>query len=171
MTAGLGRVVFTGMVLLLSGCANAPGSTPATLVTGKVDSSAVFDADPEYAALSKQYITERVAMSKAYVTADKGKDAAATARLQTEFSERQKELDKKWLGKTNDFVKARRSKLEEAAGAICRDKGIDLVVVDGPRYRTVEWGGVDITQDLMGKLYGAKPVGSPSPSPAAGAVK
>jgi hypothetical protein len=155
----------------LAGC-DAPASRkPLTLVTGLIDTNTIFDSDPEYAALSKQYITERVAMGKNYVKATTGKKADGVAELQMVYNDRQKELDKKWMDKTNDFVKSRRAKLEEATGAICRDKGIDMVIVDSTRYRTVEFGGIDITQDVMAKLYGPKPNPIVSASPADGKEK
>ena len=153
--------------LALAGC-GVPGATRAhPLITGKVDTKAVFDADPDYPALSKQYISERVAMSQEYVKATTGKNPAAISQLQAKYGGRQKEMDKKWMDKTNNFVKGRRSKLEEAAGAICKDKGIDLVLIDVPGFRSVEFGGIDITQDLMSKLYGPKPVPTGTATPPA----
>jgi outer membrane murein-binding lipoprotein Lpp len=171
------RFVALGALLLcgctsqsLGGTASSGGRSSGTLVAGRVDTATILQSDPEYATLSKDYFTEQLTMKQDFVKAARaaGKNGNEQAKLREQFMTRQKALDQKWVGKTKDFLETRHTRLDDAVAAICKDKGIDLVVIDSKLYPSVEYGATDITQDVVTRIYGDKAV-TPTASPTAGA--
>lgn len=156
-------------VLILLGLAlvacqpGAPGSSsagkPQPLVAGKLDTLPILQNDPEYQALASQYTRDNIELRK---TIDKlVKDGKlADQQAPGEYLKRQDELNKKWMKSTNEFVQTRHTKMREAVASICQEKGIDLVVIDSKVYPTVEYGAIDITQEIFTKLYGSPLTGA-----------
>jgi len=160
--------------LLAGGCEVAkPGGgandKPDKLVVGKVDSAIVLQSDPDYMPMAQQYLREQTELrSKTYKQAMKLKNnKPALQELQTQFMKAQKDLTGTWQKKTSDFLTTRNSKMRQMVEDICKDKHIDMVLIDSKEYATVEWGAVDITPDVLLKTSGggaAQPTGTPKDS-------
>lgn len=138
------------------------------LVAGKLDTATILQSDPDYMTLAQDYLREQTELrAKTGKEAQKlGGDRAALEGLQKKYMGEQKELDKKWMGKTQEFLTARHSKMKTIVEGICQDKKMDIVVIDSKQYPTVEWGGFDITQDVLLKTQGGgAPLNSATPSP------
>ena len=149
--------------ILAGGCeapkTGGPGGSsdkPDKLVVGKVDSAIVLQSDPDYMPMAQQYLREQTELrSKTYKQAIKLKgNKNALQELQTQFMRDQKELTGSWQKKTNEFLTTRNSKMRQMVEDICKDKHIDLVLIDSKEYATVEWGAVDITPDVLLKTSG-----------------
>lgn len=161
--------VALGLALLLIGCEKGPSAgligsdSPAKLVCGKVDTEVILKADPEYQNLSKEYLDEQIAMEariqKELVQI--GNDTAAQGELRNKALAEQKKLQERWLKKTDDFLQTRHGKMREAVAQLCKEKNIDLVVIDTRLYPSVEYGAIDITQDVLMRLGQA--TGTPAP--------
>ncbi|CAM9753228.1 unnamed protein product, partial [Phaeothamnion confervicola] len=138
------------------------------LVVGKVDSAIVLQSDPDYMPMAQQYLREQTELrSKTYKEAMKLKGKTdALQKLQAQFMEEQKALTSKWQKTTQDFLTTRNSKMRQMVEDICKDKHIDMVLIDSKEYATVEWGAVDITPDVLLKTSGgaaAPAAGSSTP--------
>lgn len=147
------RVMVVGLVasgLLLAGC-----QKDEPMVTGTVDTTKILRFDSQYQDLAQDYFNERVKLAgelnKAVGAApEKTLDKATYAK----FAQAEADLNAKWLGRTRDFTKTRLEKIQAAAESVCREKGIDLVVLDSDEFPTVEFGGVDITSDILDQMPG-----------------
>lgn len=153
-------------LLGLSLMACQPGATsgsssgkPQPLVAAKLDTLPILQNDPEYQELASQYTRENIELRK---TIDRLVKEGKLADQQApgEYLKRQEKLNGKWMKSTNDFVQTRHTKMREAVATICQEKGIDLVVIDSKVYPTVEYGAIDITQEIFTKLYGSPLTGA-----------
>ena len=158
-----------GLALLLLGCEKGPSAglmgsdKPPKLVCGKVDTEVILKADPEYQNLSKEYLDEQIAV-EARVQKELlkiGNDTAAQGELRNKVLQEQKKLQERWLKKTDEFLQSRHGKMREAVAQLCKEKNIDLVVIDTRLYPSVEYGALDITQDVLMRLG----QGSATPTP------
>lgn len=157
--AGFGLVT----VLALSGCETAKS----TISVGKVDTAVLLQDDPDYQNLSLDYTKEQVSIKREFTEKLKAtnKDKAKVDQLRKEYLTTQQSFNEKWQNKTEDFLKARHASIQDVASEIAKRKNIDLIIIDSEQYPTVEYGGVDMTQDLALALSNdAKPSASPSPS-------
>lgn len=163
---------------LMCGCQNgaSTGSTssssssagkPTKLVAGRVDTAVILQSDPDYMTMAQDYLREQTDLrAKTAKKAESLKgDQAGMQELQKTYMTSQKELDKKWNGKTQEFLTTRNTKMQSIVQGICKDKGIDIVLIDSKQYATVEFGAVDITQDVLLKTQGGgAPLNSASPA-------
>jgi len=146
--------------LALGGCQEQqPGSSPSSkLVTAKLDTLPILQTDPEYQVLAKDYAKENLELSKRIkAEIDSGKLAERDAPQK--YLAAQEKLNKKWMAATNDFIQTRHSKMRDIVKQMCEEKGIDIVLIDSKAYPTVEYGALDITQDVLMKIHGG--MGSP----------
>ncbi len=161
---------------LMCGCGNgatgtsvSSGGKPTKLVAGRVDTAVILQSDPDYMTMASDYLREQTDLRAN--TAKKAEklngDQLGLQDLQKTYVTSQKELDKKWMGKTQEFLATRHAKMQSIVQEICKDKGIDIVLIDSKQYATVEFGAVDITQDVLLKTQGG---GAPL-SPATPATK
>ena len=137
---------------------SSPGK-PQALVAAKLDTLPILQNDPEYQELASQYTRENIELRK---TIDRLVKEGKLADQQApgEYLKRQEKLNSKWMKSTNDFVQTRHTKMRDAVAAICQEKGIDIVVIDSKVYPTVEYGAIDITQEIFTKLYGSPLTGA-----------
>ena len=144
-------------------------SKPTKLLVGKVDSAVVLQSDPEYMTMAQHYLREQTDLRAGFMKRAKeaGNSREVVEGLKVEFAKKQQEMNKKWMANTNEFLTTRHSRMRTIVEQICKDKGIDIVLIDSKQYATVEFGAVDITQDVLLKTSGGNaPVSStPSASP------
>ncbi len=148
------RTAWLGMALGLSMMALVGCGPTGKLTTGTVNTVALVQSDPDYQKMASDYAKARVELQKK-INATIREAGGPSNLSQTDlnkFRQMNAELDKKWFSKTQEFLKARFAHISEAAEAVSKDKRIDLVLVDTPGYPTVEYGAVNITQDLELKL-------------------
>lgn len=146
--------------LALVGCQEQkPGSSPSSkLVTAKLDTLPILQSDPEYQILAKDYAKENLELSKRIKgEIDSGKLAERDAPQK--YMVAQEKLNKKWMAATNDFIQTRHGTMRDIVKQMCEEKGIDIVLIDSKAYPTVEYGALDITQDVLMKIHGG--MGSP----------
>lgn len=132
--------------LLMAGCQPANS----TLTVGRVDTAELLKEDPDYQSMSIEYIKAQTDIRKELVEKlrDAGDNKQKIKSLQDEYMNKQKEFEKKWESKTDDFIQKRHAAIRTTAESIAKRKKIDLVLIDSKMYPTVEWGGVDMTKDM-----------------------
>ncbi len=147
------------VMLVATGCG---GKTGGKLTTGTVDSATLVQNDPEYQKTAADYAKARVDLQTKInkEVKDRGGPSSLSQSDLKRFQQMNVDLDKKWGEKTNTFLKKRFDAIQAAAKAVCDDKGIDLVLVDTPGFPTVEYGAVNITQDVELKLQQTSPAKS-----------
>lgn len=147
---GWGISVGLALMLVATGCGGGSGK----LTTGTVDSVSLVQNDPDYQKKANDYTKARVELQTKINKAIKAKGGASalTQKDMTEFRQWNVDLDKKWGEETDAFLKKRFDRIVAASKAVSQDKGIDLVLVDTPGFPTVEYGAVNITQDVELKL-------------------
>ena len=169
----MNRTILSSLALLsvvvCCGCevaTNKDEGKPKKLIVGRVDSAVILQSDPEYMTLAQQYLREQTDLRGTFMkrAKDAGDNREALDKLKGEFAVQQKEVNKKWMGKTNEFLTTRHSRMQSIVGQICTDKGIDIVLIDSKQYPTVEYGAVDITQDVLLKTSGGNNPVNPSPT-------
>lgn len=149
--------------LLGTGCQS---QEPVLLRTGSVDTTRILKFDDEYQNLAQDYFRERVILADQLNKAVEAQGGALRDQATFDkFRSLEQELYKKWLDKTREFTRSRMVKIGAAAEAVARKKGLDLVVLDSKEFPTVEYGGVDITGDILGEIPGLAG-GSAEPAPA-----
>lgn len=139
------------MAGLLSGC-EPPKSK---LVVARIDTAVLLQADPEYNSLSVEYLKEQTEIRQRMLEAMKkhqNSSEATKKEVAAKFEGEQKKLNEKWAKKTQDFLDDRHSAIKSNAEEISKAKEIDIVLIDSKFYPTVEWGAVDITQDVQLKM-------------------
>lgn len=145
-TFSVGLVVLGGA---LAGCEQ-PGQK---LVVGRVDTAVIIQNDPEYSSQSIDYLREQTEVKQAFIEGIQkaGSDSAKEA-ARKKYEEAQKQLNEKWSTRTREFLKARHEAINTAVEEISQAKNIDMVLLDSQYYPTVEWGAIDITQDVQLKM-------------------
>lgn len=149
-----GTALALGLMLTATGCVGS-----GKLVTGTVDSVSLVQNDPEYQKQAADYAKERVKLQTQInkILRERNGPGNLTQADLTDFKKKNAELDKKWGEKTDAFLKKRFDAIVAASKQVSDDKGIDLVLVDTPGYPTVEYGAVNITQDVELKLQQTSP--------------
>ncbi|MEW6278193.1 MAG: hypothetical protein AB1758_06195 [Candidatus Eremiobacterota bacterium] len=143
------RLAAAGAALCLLGGAAGCGKQKAMTI-GTVDTVALVQSDPDYQKMAVDYLKERASVQEK--TQKLVRTAPQSEATRKTIENLNKELDKKWFEKTQKFLDARFQGIQGAAEAICKEKDIDLVLVDTSNYPTVEYGAVNITQDVELKL-------------------
>ena len=79
----------------------------------------------------------------------------------------QAKLNARWMAQTNNFIQGNHTKIREVVKGLCEEKKIDMVLIDSKAYHTVAYGGFDITQDVLMKIYGSPngPAATPQGAP------
>ena len=154
-------------LLLSAGLVGCQPAKNAQLTVGKVDTAELLQDDPAYKALSLDYVKENTELRSKFETQVKAAaDDAGKQKVQLSYQQSQKELDAKWMGRTQKFLESRHSAIREIAKTIAEAKAIDIVIIDSKVYPTTEWGGVEITRDLQLALSqggGDKPAATSTP--------
>ncbi|MCA9797339.1 MAG: OmpH family outer membrane protein [Candidatus Eremiobacteraeota bacterium] len=144
------RFVLMGLsVMLLAGCQ--PAQTKITV--GKIDTATLLQSDPEYQDLATKYLREQTEVKRDFLESlRKAQSDSQKTTAKNKYGEAQKALDKKWSDKTREFLETRHSAIRGSVEEIAKAKNIDMVLIDSKMYPTVEWGAIDITQDVQLKL-------------------
>lgn len=141
------------LALGLLGCnQSAAPATPSSggkLIIAKVDTLPILQRDPDYEKYSQEYMTANIKLNQEL--RKKLQDHAITEQ---EAMKTQAKFNEKWMNSTNKFIQSNHTKMREVVGTLCKEKGIDMVLIDSKAYRTVAWGAFDITQDVLMKIYG-----------------
>ena len=146
------------LALCLIGCnqsSQAPevASGGGKIIIAKLDSLPILQQDPAYQELAQKYTTEQIRLRQDMEKQlHEGKLSPATAR--PAYLKAQAALNQKWMKNTNDFIQNRHTKMRDAVKQLCEEKHIDMVLIDSKAYHTVAYGGFDITQDVLMKIYG-----------------
>lgn len=148
LPAALGAFCVATLSLGLSGCE--PSKDQSKIVVGKVDTAELLHDDPAYQALSIDYMKENTDLRGKFLEKMKavGDDPTARNNVQSNYQGAQKQLDGKWMNKTQEFLQSRHASIRDTAQKVAETKDIDIVIIDSKAYPTTEWGGVDITKDL-----------------------
>lgn len=138
-----------GMGLLgLVGCAKGP-----QMKVGVVNTARIVEQNPKYLDLNMIWVEEKNAVysqipSNVGTWSDAEKRDLQT-KLQKEAGERSAKFDKL----VRDFMKQMQTDIQDSAGTVARDKGIDMVIIDTPYYPTVLYSaGENITTDILLKM-------------------
>ena len=145
------------LALCLLGCNDvrvAPASSGGSkMIVAKLDTLPILQQDPAYQELAQKYATENIKllqeMERQLHEGVITKENAGPAYMKA-----QAKLNDKWMKNTNDFIQTRHTKMRDVVKAMCEEKHIDMVLIDSKAYHTVAWGGFDITQDVLMKIYG-----------------
>jgi Skp family chaperone for outer membrane proteins len=150
------------MILCLLGGLLVSAQAGDKMIAAKLDTLPILQQHPEYQKLAEQYTKDNLELRKEIgqaVNAGKIPEQEA-AKV---YLERQDQLNKKWMDTSNKFIQERHETLRKAVAELCQEKGIDMVVVDSKVFHTVQYGAIDITQDVMWKLYGNPAQVNPTP--------
>ncbi len=143
-------------VLILVSCCLAllAGCEPSRkLRAARLDTAELLQSDPRYEAFSIEYLKQQTDIRQQLVEAvQKAGSESAKKQVVQKFTDKQKKLNEEWSDKTNSFLADRHEQIRETAKKICEAKDIDIVVIDSKYYPTVEWGAIDITQDVQLQL-------------------
>ena len=149
-------IVPVAMVAIGAGVAlGTVGCEPKELKTGTVDTAKLLQYDEEYQKLAQQYFNERVKL-----TAELREAVASTGgeikdqATYDKFTKAEADLNKEWAKITHEFIDRKMEKVEKACAVICKNKGIDMVLLDSPQNPVVESGAIDISPDVMVELSG-----------------
>ena len=137
------------------------------MVTAKVDTAVILQADADYQKNAEVYFKDRMALEAKYFEQFKQArevgDEAKKKAIGAAYQDAQHKLDDKWKAKTADFLSSRHDKLRVAVEQIAKDQKIDLVVVDTKQVPSVEYGATDITSEVLGRLQGSDGKTPPTP--------
>ena len=156
------------LALGLLGCDQAP-QTPASsnskILIAKLDTLPILQRDPDYQALSKKYMEDQIKLRKSMEK--KLADGALKGDPRQAYMTEQAKLNAKWMEQTNTFIQANHAKIRAVAKDLCEEKKIDMVLIDSKAYHTIAYGGFDITQDVLMKIYGSPngPAATPQGAP------
>ncbi len=141
-------ILLAAVALFLVGC-----ETGQKITVARIDTAELLQADPEYQGMATDYLKAQTDVKREFIEGlQKAKSAAQKDVARESYRESQQNLDKQWSEKTRDFLETRHSAIKDSVAEICEAKTIDLVLIDSKYYPTVEWGAVDITQDVQLKL-------------------
>lgn len=150
--------MFPGMVaagLLLGLLAGGCQREAPVLTTGSVDTTRILRFDDEYQTLAQEYFKERIVLAGRLTKAVEAEGGEIRNQATYDkFKAAEAELYETWLGRTRKFTESRMVKISAAAESVARKKGLDIVVLDSQEFPTVEYGGVDITADVLAEMPG-----------------
>lgn len=152
------------LALGLLGCNEAAQtSTPSSskIIIAKLDTLPILQQDADYQELAQKYATEQIKLRQSMEK--RLADGGIKGDPREVYLKEQAKLNDKWMKQTNDFIQARHTKMREVVKALCEEKKIDMVLIDSKAYHTVAYGGFDITQDVLMKIYGSP--NGPAPTP------
>lgn len=141
-------VILACCLALLAGC-----QPSRKLRAARLDTAELLQSDPRYEEFSVQYLKQQTDIRQRLMEAlQKAPSQAAKEKVAQKFTAEQKKLNDEWSEKTNTFLEARHERIRTTTQKICEAKEIDFVVIDSKYYPTVEWGAIDITQDVQLQL-------------------
>lgn len=156
------------LALGLLGCNETPQtSAPSSskIIIAKLDTLPILQQDADYQELAQKYATEQIKLRQSMEK--RLADGGIKGDPREVYLKEQAKLNDKWMKQTNDFIQTRHTKMREVVKALCEEKKIDMVLIDSKAYHTVAYGGFDITQDVLMKIYGSPngPAATPQGAP------
>ncbi|MGM9998218.1 MAG: hypothetical protein ACI38Q_02300 [Candidatus Bruticola sp.] len=142
-------------VLLASGCDT---REKAIIRTGTINSTVVLQQDDKYQELSRQYFAERVKASQEVQRIVKENSDAngviSDKSIYEKLMKIQNDVESKWQKRTADYVDAKMKSMEEAALKVASDNKLDIILIDSDDVPTVEYGGHDVTANILAAMPG-----------------
>ena len=66
----------------------------------------------------------------------------------------QNDVESKWQKRTADYIDAKMKSMEKAASEVALDKDLDIILIDSNDVPTVEYGGHDVTANVLAAMPG-----------------
>lgn len=161
----------TMTMLLAVGCGNGGGKTVEGntgavphdgLLAARIDTLPILQSDPQYKMMSDSYLQSRLLLRKKL--GQQVRDGKLTdAGAREEFLKQDQVLTNKWTALTDKFIQKNHNQIRTIVKQLAEEKNIDLVIIHSSQYPTVEYGAIDITQDVMMKIYGSSAVVTATP--------
>ena len=159
----MNRILWCGVVIaaLTVSCLYAAGCTPKEKVvirTGTINSTVVLHEDDKYQELSRQYFAERIKASQEVqriVKENSNADGVVSDKsVYDKLMKIQNDVESKWQKRTADYIDAKMKSMEKAASEVALDKDLDIILIDSNDVPTVEYGGHDVTANVLAAMPG-----------------
>lgn len=159
----MNRILWCGVVIaaLTVSCLYAAGCTPKEKVvirTGTINSTVVLQEDDKYQELSRQYFAERIKASQEVQRIVKENSNAngvvSDKSVYDKLMKIQNDVESKWQKRTADYIDAKMKSMEKAASEVALDKDLDIILIDSNDVPTVEYGGHDVTANVLAAMPG-----------------
>lgn len=159
----MNRILWCGVVMaaLTVSCLYAAGCTPKEKVvirTGTINSTVVLQEDDKYQELSRQYYAERIKASQEVqriVKENSNADGVVSDKsVYDKLMKIQNDVESKWQKRTADYIDAKMKSMEKAASEVALDKDLDVILIDSNDVPTVEYGGHDVTANVLAAMPG-----------------
>ena len=159
----MNRILWCGafMAVLTVGNLCMTGCTPkekAVIRTGTINSTVVLQEDDKYQELSRQYFAERIKASQEVqriVKENSNADGVVSDKsVYDKLMKIQNDVESKWQKRTTEYIDAKMKSMEKAAVEVALDKGLDIVLIDSNDVPTVEYGGHDVTANVLAAMPG-----------------
>lgn len=159
----MNRILWCGVVMaaLTVSCLYAAGCTPKEKVvirTGTINSTVVLQEDDKYQELSRQYFAERIKASQEVqriVKENSNADGVVSDKsVYDKLMKIQNDVESKWQKRTADYIDAKMKSMEKAASEVALDKDLDIILIDSNDVPTVEYGGHDVTANVLAAMPG-----------------
>lgn len=159
----MNRILWCGVVMaaLTVSCLYAAGCTPKEKVvirTGTINSTVVLQEDDKYQELSRQYFAERIKASQEVqriVKENSNADGVVSDKsVYDKLMKIQNDVESKWQKRTADYINAKMKSMEKAASEVALDKDLDIILIDSNDVPTVEYGGHDVTANVLAAMPG-----------------
>lgn len=159
----MNRILWCGVVIaaLTVSCLYAAGCTPKEKVvirTGTINSTVVLQEDDKYQELSRQYFAERIKASqevRRIVKENSNADGVVSDKsVYDKLMKIQNDVESKWQKRTADYIDAKMKSMEKAASEVALDKDLDIILIDSNDVPTVEYGGHDVTANVLAAMPG-----------------
>lgn len=159
----MNRILWCGVVIavLTVSCLYAAGCTPKEKVvirTGTINSTVVLQEDDKYQELSRQYFAERIKASQEVqriVKENSNADGVVSDKsVYDKLMKIQNDVESKWQKRTADYIDAKMKSMEKAASEVALDKDLDIILIDSNDVPTVEYGGHDVTANVLAAMPG-----------------
>lgn len=125
------------------------------LKTGTINSTIILQQDDHYQELAQSYFDERT--KAAYTVEQTVKQAGGEIKDQATYDKLRKleaDLEAKWLKTTRQYTEEKMVLVSAACDKVCKEKQIDIVLLDSSEMPVCEYGSVDITQDILQQMPG-----------------
>lgn len=159
----MNRILWCGVVMaaLTVSCLYAAGCTPKEKVvirTGTINSTVVLQEDDKYQELSRQYFAERIKASQEVqriVKENSNADGVVSDKsVYDKLMKIQNDVESKWQKRTADYIDTKMKSMEKAASEVALDKDLDIILIDSNDVPTVEYGGHDVTANVLAAMPG-----------------
>ena len=136
----------------LAGLVGCSGSGPQMKV-GIVNTARIVQENPKYLDLNVLLMQERNAVYSQIPSNVRELSDSAKRKLQEKLAKEAAERSGQFDKLVRDFMQKLQGDIQDSAGEVARDKGIDMVIIDTPYYPTVLYSsGENITTDILLKM-------------------